>query len=179
MELPLEKASDARSLETLTGMLGWNSVAVFTAGEHVEKDILHVNQTSVVVVMADPWPEYKMFTFQGGEHVRTMDLLSMSYEQEFENLLESHGHAQVFPMQAVSFIERGDNMIPVYVEPEENDDLLRGKPGQKYAVKAEFRDKSTLGIADEEGVIRTENGEAFSKGPYRILDELPEEQTDE
>lgn len=104
----------APSVESLTGMLGWNSVAVFEAGTQIDGDTVHVNKGTVYVVMTDPWPEYRQFVFLGGGFHHADDLLSMEYEGVFKDNIQDYGGAEVVPLSEVEFISRDESGIPQY-----------------------------------------------------------------
>jgi len=110
-----ESGRRALSLSSLTGMLGWNSVAVFNTETHADGDTLHVNKDTVYLVLTDPCPEYKQFVFLNGEFHHADDLLSMEYKRAIKDHLEEHGEAEIHPLHAVDFIERDEKGIPQYV----------------------------------------------------------------
>lgn len=105
----------ARSVPSLTGMLGWNSVAVFDAGGNVTDDgTVYATKERTYVVMTDPYPEYKQFVFLMDEFHYSGDLLRMEYEGVFEDFLEVHGSARIVPLDTVDFIKRDERGIPQY-----------------------------------------------------------------
>lgn len=111
----------ARSVDSLTGMLGWNSVAVFEAGEHRDGDRLKVNKATIYVMLADPYPEYTAVVLMDGEHHHTEQVLSMTYEEVFENHLEDYGEAKIVSLSELSHLQRDEHGAPEYVDPETED----------------------------------------------------------
>jgi hypothetical protein len=105
----------ARGVDSLTGMLGWNSVGVFATNEYFDGETLHVNRNAVFAVLTDPYPEYREFVWLDGDYHHASDLLSMEYEGVFEEHFHQHGEATIYPLDAVDCIERDDNGIPQYV----------------------------------------------------------------
>ncbi|ELY83447.1 hypothetical protein C486_02258 [Natrinema gari JCM 14663] len=108
----------ARTVDSLTGMLGWNSVAVFEAGEYHDGDRLTVNKATVFVMLTDPWPEYSTVVFLDGEFHHEGNLLSGEYEGVFETHLNDYGKAEIVPLSEVSFLQRDEGGIPCYVDAE-------------------------------------------------------------
>lgn len=105
-------ASDVSELEA---MLGWNSVAIFSAGKHFEGDTIHVNKDTTLVVMADPWPEYHEIVFLDGEFHHQEGLTGNSYEAVLREQFESHGEARIVPLSAVDCVGRDDHGTPHYI----------------------------------------------------------------
>lgn len=106
----------ARTVDSLTGMLGWNSVAVFKAGEHRDGDRLKVNKATVFVMLADPWPEYSTAVFLNGEFHHEGHLLAGEHEDVFEAHLDDYGKAEIVPLSEVGFLQRDEGGIPCYVD---------------------------------------------------------------
>ncbi|WP_395166299.1 hypothetical protein [Natrinema pallidum] len=106
----------ARTVDSLTGMLGWNSVAVFEADEHRDGDRLTVNKATVFVMLTDPWPEYSTVVFLNGEFHHEGNLLSGEYERVFEEYIEDYGKAEIVLLTEVSFLQRDEGGIPCYVD---------------------------------------------------------------
>lgn len=105
----------ARTADSLTGMLGWNSVGVFEAGEYRDGDRLKINKATIYVILSDPYPEYKTIVFINGKHHHTGDLLCVEYRGTLEDYLHDYGKATVMSLDDTDFIERTDNGIPRYV----------------------------------------------------------------
>jgi hypothetical protein len=103
------KRSD--SLET---MLGWHSAAVFEAGEYQDGDRISVNKTTEIIVLTDPYPEYKKFVFADGELSHASELTAASYENVFKQNLHDYGKANLVPLAEVECIQRDDRNIPKY-----------------------------------------------------------------
>jgi len=106
----------AHSVDSLMGMLGWNSVAVFEAGEHRDGDRLKVNKATVFVMLADPWPEYTTVVFIDGEFHHEGHLMSMECESVFRDHINDYGEAEVVPLSKVSFLQRDENGNPQFVD---------------------------------------------------------------
>lgn len=104
------------SLDDVLKMLGWNSIIVFEASEHIDGDRLKKNKATIFVVLSDPYPEYKEFVFIDGDYHHTGDLLSMEYEGWFEETLNDYGKAQILPLSDVEFINRDNSGIPRFDE---------------------------------------------------------------
>jgi len=104
----------AYSVQSLTGLVGWNSVAVFRPGEVEDGNTVRKTKKTVAVVLADPCPEYKQIVFVDGEFHHEGTLLTIEYEGVFEDLIEMHGHAEVVPLSEVPCIERDEYNIPTY-----------------------------------------------------------------
>lgn len=105
----------ARSVDSLTGMLGWNSVAVFEAGEYRDGDRLKNNKGTVFVMLADPYPEYTTVVFIDDEHHHTGHLLSTEYDGVFEDYINDYGEAEIVPLLKVSFLQRDEYGNPQFV----------------------------------------------------------------
>lgn len=104
-----------KSANTLEGALGWFSAAIFEAGQHQDGDRLKVNKTTEVIVLTDPWPEYKKFVYRDGTLEHTSSILSSSYETVFEQQIEDYGSAEVVNLNDLP-IERDEQGIPQAVE---------------------------------------------------------------
>jgi len=104
----------ARSVDSLTGMLGWNSVAVFEAGKHIDGDRLKVNKATVYVMLADPYPEYTTIVFIDGEYHHTGHLLAMEYEGVFRDHISDYSKATIVPLSEVDFLHRDEHGMPSY-----------------------------------------------------------------
>jgi hypothetical protein len=112
----------AKSAKSLSGMLGWNSVAVLKAGKHRDGDRLKTNKATIFIVLVDPWPEYKTIVFIDGAFAHTQGLTSSSHQQVFEKHLDDYGEAEIIPLSDVDFIEREKNGIPYYTPTTESGD---------------------------------------------------------
>lgn len=110
----------ARSLNSLEALVGWNSVAIFKAGEHRDENRRKVNKATVFVALADPCPEYTTVVYIDGEHHHTGNLLSSEYEGVFKKHLNDYGKATVVPLSEVEFIRRDERGIPRYTGTDAN-----------------------------------------------------------
>lgn len=109
-ELTVKRAD---SLET---MLGWHTAAVFEPGEHQEDDRLSVTKTGEIIVLTDPYPEYKRFVFRDGEMWHSAELTSETYEDIFEESLHDYGEATIAPLSEIDCIQRNDHNIPKFTK---------------------------------------------------------------
>lgn len=48
-------------------------------------------------------------------------------------------------------------------------DILHGVPGKEYPVKAEYSDEPEKATADKNGILRNDDGHAYSLGAYEIV----------
>lgn len=106
----------ARTPESFVGMLGWNSVGVFRSGECSENGTKHVSRDTVFVVMVDPAPEFQTIVFLDGEFHHSGSLLSIEYEDYFDEQFRTRGQADVYPLPAIDFIQRDDYGSIQYTE---------------------------------------------------------------
>jgi len=104
-----------RSMDPLSEALGWNSAAIFAAGVHRNDDRVVENKRTEVFVMADPWPEYKLFSFEDGEFMHASDILSGEIYGTLEQHLEDYGSAEVVALSALDCIERAPQRTPTFV----------------------------------------------------------------
>jgi hypothetical protein len=106
----------ARSIDSLTNILGWDNVAVFRAGEYQDGEQVKVNKATIYVALADPYPEYSKVVFIDGEFHHEGQLLSTEYEGVFEDYLNDYGKAEIIPLSEVSFLERDEYGDLSYVD---------------------------------------------------------------
>lgn len=104
-----------RSADSLEGALGWCSAAVFEAGQHCDGDQLKVNKTTEIIVLTDPWPEYKKFVYRDGMLEHTSAILSSNYEMVFEQNIKDYGSAEIVNLNELP-IERDEKNIPQVAE---------------------------------------------------------------
>lgn len=119
MSIPEQDTEDCGwevySVESLMEMLGWNSVAVFYSGKHVDGESLYVTSADVALMLTDPYPEYKEFVFDDGELQHESDLLTMEYEGVMRDYYDMYGKPVLYPLSIVEGVERDEHNIPQYV----------------------------------------------------------------
>lgn len=102
--------------DSLERMLGWHSAAVFEVGADREDDRPPVTTTTEIIVLTDPYPEYKQFVFEDGELWHTAELTSETYEKIFEQTLRDYGEATIVPLSEIDCIQRNDRNIPKHTK---------------------------------------------------------------
>lgn len=110
--IEIESRQSIKNADGLIEAVGWHSAAVFEAGEHRDGDRLSINKTTEVIVLTDPYPEYKKFVFKDGEFMHSSALLTMEYEGVFKQNLNDYGEADVVPLADIDCIKRNKNGIP-------------------------------------------------------------------
>jgi hypothetical protein len=103
------------SMEALSEVLGWHDAAVFEAGVHRDGGQKFKNLQTAVFVLADPWPEYKLFSFEDGELVGVSDILAGEVDGTLEEHLGCYGSAEVVALSDLDCIERSPQREPTYV----------------------------------------------------------------
>lgn len=103
------------SMEGLSEALDWHSAAIFEAGVHRDGNQVFKNKQTAVFVLADPWPEYKLFSFEDGDLRGTSDILSGEVDGTLEEYLDFYGSAEVVALSDLDCIERAPKREPTYV----------------------------------------------------------------
>lgn len=114
--IEIDSELTVKRVDNLETMLGWHTAAVFEPGKHQEGDRVSITKTTEIIVLTDPYPEYKRFVFQDDEMRHSAELTSETYEDIFGESLHDYGEATIVPLTEIDCIQRNDRNIPKYTE---------------------------------------------------------------